>query len=270
MTGDGGDELFGGYDTFRAQEMWRIWNRLPRWMRASTIEPMVDALRPTRIKKGIVNKAKRFIAGARHDPELGHARWRLFCDEPMLAGLLSQEALHSVRQPIDEHILGWRRVADRMKERDRACFIDFSSYLVDNCLVKVDRMSMACSIEARVPFLDRNVIETAFRMPPELKYDARHSKILLKQVAERHVPKACVRRPKEGFSIPMKNWLGNEFSDLMDHFFEPDRLERQGLLQAQAVQRLRGEHTANRENHSHLLWSLLVFQDWLDRWRVSV
>jgi asparagine synthase (glutamine-hydrolysing) len=148
-------------------------------------------------------------------------------------------------------------------------YADFGSYLVDNCLAKVDRMSMACSIEARVPLLDRAVVEFAFRLPPALKYDGSRTKILLKRVAARHVPRECVYRPKEGFSIPIKNWLKNEFRPLVERYLAPERLRADGLFEPETVARLWRDHLDNRANNSHLLWCLLVFEQWRDRWGVT-
>jgi asparagine synthase (glutamine-hydrolysing) len=137
---------------------------------------------------------------------------------------------------------------------------------VDNCLVKVDRMSMACSLEARVPLLDHELVELAFRVPPKLKVNPRATKILLKRVATRHVPTWCVYRPKQGFSIPVKNWLLTEFRPLLDELLAPERLAAEGILRVPAVERLKREHLDGRANHSHVLWSLMVFQDWRRRW----
>ncbi len=162
-----------------------------------------------------------------------------------------------------------RRKRRTVTSRDRALYVDFGSYMVDNCLTKVDRMSMACSLEARVPLLDRDIAELAFRLPAALKYDGSHTKILLKRVAARHVPRECVYRPKEGFSIPIKNWLRNEFRPLVERYLAPERLKSEGLFEPEVVGRLWQEHLDNRANHSHLLWSLLVFEQWRDRWGVT-
>jgi asparagine synthase (glutamine-hydrolysing) len=136
-------------------------------------------------------------------------------------------------------------------------------------LTKVDRMSMACSLEARVPLLDLDVVRLAFRMPSALKYDGRRTKIALKRVAARHVPREAVYRPKEGFSIPIKTWLKHELRDLLAEHLSPARVAADGLFDPDTVQRLQREHFANRANHSHVLWSLLVFQCWKERWRVG-
>jgi asparagine synthase (glutamine-hydrolysing) len=269
LSGDGGDELFGGYETFLAEERFRTWQRLPGWLRRGVLEPAAEALPPSPAKKGAVNKAKRFVEGARLDPELGHARWRVFCDEVVRSRLLTEDARRAVITPVGEHILALRREARERDARDRNLYVDFRSYLVDNCLTKVDRMSMACSIEARVPLLDREVVELAFRLPSALKYDRHDTKILLKRIAARHVPRECVYRPKEGFSIPIKNWLRHEFRGLVEHYLAPERLHEEGLFEPAVVDRMWQEHLHNHANHSHLLWSLLVFEQWRDRWGVA-
>jgi len=269
LSGDGGDELFGGYETFLAEEKFRTWQRLPAWLRRGVLEPAIEALPPTAAKKGLVNKARRFVEGARLDPAWGHARWRVFCDEVVRARLLTSDARRAVATPVGAHILSLRAEAQDRDARDRALYVELGSYLVDNCLTKVDRMSMACSIESRVPLLDREVVEFAFRLPSRLKYDASHTKILLKRIAARHVPRECVYRPKEGFSIPIKNWLRQQFRGLVEHYLAPERLRREGLFVPEVVERLWLEHLGNRANHSHLLWSLLVFEKWRERWAVA-
>jgi asparagine synthase (glutamine-hydrolysing) len=269
LSGDGGDELFGGYETFLAQEKAATWNRFPQWLRQGILEPSIAALPPTAAKKGLINKARRFVEGVRLDEAWGHARWRVFCDEAMRSQLFTGEARAALATPIGAHILALREQAQDVDERDRTLFVDFGSYLVDNCLTKVDRMSMACSIEARVPLLSKDVVELAFRIPSHLKFDSSQTKILLKRVAARHVPRECIYRPKEGFSIPIKNWLKEEFRSLIESYLDPKRIRQAGLFIPEVVSRLWEEHRTNRANHSHILWSLLVFEQWRDRWAVT-
>ena len=269
LTGDGGDELFGGYETYLAEENARLFARLPHWMRAGLVDLLLDHVRPTSAKKGVINKAKRFVEGARLDPALGHARWRMFCDDMMRKSLFTADAVDRMATPSAAHILTLREHGRDLDPQSRNLYVDFRSYLVDNCLAKVDRMSMAASLEARVPLLARELVELAFRMPSSLKYDRRRTKILLKRIAARYVPPECVYRPKEGFSIPMKQWLTREFRDLVEMYLAPDRLRVAGLFQPETVQRLWHEHLEQRANHSHLLWSMLVFEQWRDRWGVT-
>ena len=260
--------MFGGYETYLAQDKARLWQRIPRFLRAGMAEPAIRALRPTAKKKGLVNKAKRFVEGLEHPDALGHARWRLFVGEALRRSLFTGEAQAGMATGSGRHILELREEAAERNELDRSLYVDLRSYLVDNCLVKVDRMSMACSLETRVPLLDKELVELAFRVPSDLKVSGGQTKDLLKRVAARHVPRECVYRPKEGFSIPIKHWLGTEFRPAMEELLSPSRIEGDGVFDPGTVGRLKTEHLNGEANHSHVLWSMLVFQDWRKRWGV--
>jgi asparagine synthase (glutamine-hydrolysing) len=266
LSGDGGDELFGGYETFLAQARARQWQQLPQALRAGLVEPLLDRLPPTDQKKGLINKAKRFVEGLEHDPALLHARWRLFAGEARRQALFMGQALAAMPTPVGAHILRHAGRAAEADEITRMLHVDVKSYLVDNCLVKVDRMSMACSLEARVPLLDKDVVELAFRVPGRLKVAGGETKPLLKRLAARRVPKECVYRPKEGFSMPIKQWLKTDFRPLMEELLSPARLAADGLFEPGTIGQLKDEHLAGRANHSHLLWAVMVFQDWRRRW----
>ena len=268
LSGDGGDELFGGYETYLAQEKARQWQRIPRFLRRGIAEPLIRALPPARAKKGFVNKAKRFVEGLGHDAGLAHARWRQFVGAGLRRDLFTPEAHAALGSPAERHILELRHEAGVRDELDRELYVDVRSYMVDNCLVKVDRMSMACSLEARVPFLDHELVELAFRVPARLKVSGGETKALLKRVAARHVPRECVYRPKEGFSIPIKHWLKSELRPLLEELLADERIAADGVFAPAAVRRLKHEHLSGRANHSHVLWSLMVFQDWRRRWSV--
>jgi len=268
LSGDGGDELFAGYETYLAQDKARLWQRIPGFVRHGALEPALRTLRPTAKKKGLVNKAKRFAEGLEHPEALGHARWRLFMGEAMRTSLLTPEARAATTLDPTRHVLDLRSAAADRDELDRSLYVDVKSYLVDNCLVKVDRMSMACSLETRVPLLDKELVELAFRVPARLKVAGGQSKDLLKRVAARHVPAECVYRPKEGFSIPMKHWLGTEFRPILEENLAVDRIRADGIFDVGTVDRLKAEHLSGAANHSHVLWSMLVFQDWRTRWSV--
>jgi asparagine synthase (glutamine-hydrolysing) len=268
LSGDGGDELFGGYETYLAEQKARLWSKLPGIVRTSLAEPAIRALRPTSKKKGLINKSKRFVEGLEHSEALAHARWRVFAGDALRRSLFTSEARAGMSQDPLRHVLDLRARAAQRDELDRDLYVDFKSYLVDNCLVKVDRMSMACSLETRVPLLDKELVELAFRVPAELKVSRGRSKVLLKSVAARHVPRECVYRPKEGFSIPMKRWLGTEFRPILEELTSAGRIEAEGVFDPHTIARLKAEHLSGQANHSHVLWSVLVFQDWRSRWSV--
>jgi len=267
LSGDGGDELFAGYETYEADRLARRWQRVPKPAR-HVVEQLMAALPPTRKKKGLINKARRFAEGLAEQPQLGHARWRIFLGQTLREALFTTETKQQMHQPIEQHI---HKLADRARDADpltRSLYIDTKSYLPDNCLVKMDRMSMANSLEARVPMLDKDLVELAFQVPAEQKLNGKGSKALLKQLARRRVPNECVDRPKEGFSIPMKHWLAGPFRERMEHLLNRERLQAEGLFEPTVVESLKRAHLAGRANHSHLLWSLMVFEDWRQRWGV--
>lgn len=265
LSGDGGDELFGGYETYVAQKAARLWNRCPAAVRRAATLALARS-RPRPAKKGLWNSARRFTQGMTEDRRLEHARWRLFLSSELRRQLYTDELLSNLPDDAGLHVRALFNDADSLPPTSRQLYVDMRSYLVDNCLVKVDRMSMACSLEVRVPFLDRRVVELAFGLPDRMKVRGRITKPLLKQVAMRHVPSDCVIRRKEGFSIPMKHWLRGELRPLVEDLLSADRVRIEGRFRVQTVERLKKEHFAGEENHSHLLWAMVVFEDWRDRW----
>jgi len=268
LSGDGGDELFGGYETYVAQLVDRTWRRIPPMFRDGILEPLITGLRPRSRKKGAVNRAIRFVEGARRDPELVHARWRLYADEAIRRKLFTEEARREMGTSVGDHVLRLVRDCPEGDEINRYLCVDARSYLPDNCLLKVDRMSMACSLEVRVPFLDPEVVRLAYHIPGRHKVRLGLGKPLLRRLAARYVPSVCAYRPKEGFSAPMKTWLRTDLRNRMLDLLSADRIRREGVFDASMVERLTAEHLAGEANHSHLLWALMVFQDWRLRWEV--
>jgi len=265
LSGDGGDELFGGYETYQADQKAKRLAWVPWFFMRHGIFPLIDAVPPGAAKKGLVNKMKRFVEGLHHDPKMSHARWRLFLGSTMRGILFKEEVHSSLVTPVEHHIVALSGLASHRDPINRSLYVDLKSYLCDNCLVKVDRMSMAVSLETRVPYLDRDLVELAFSIPGRWKVNAHQTKILLKSIAARHVPRECVYRPKEGFSIPIKHWLRGNLRPLMEDLLNPKTMDQEGLFRPQTIQRLKEEHLAARANHSHILWSLMVFQAWRRR-----
>lgn len=265
LSGDGGDELFGGYETYVAQAAARLWRRCPRPIRAAA-SAALGALPPAAAKKGLRNRARRFVQGFAEPPELEHARWRLFLSRELRRDLYAPEWLAALPADPGAHVRDEFSEADGLTPLGRRLYVDMRSYLADNCLVKVDRMSMANSLEVRVPLLATAVVQGAFALPDRDRLRRTTTKPLLKRITARYVPRQCVYRPKEGFSIPMKHWLRGELRPRLEDLLSADRLQREGRFRVDAVERLKREHLAGRENHAHLLWALMVYQDWRDRW----
>jgi asparagine synthase (glutamine-hydrolysing) len=266
LSGDGGDELFGGYETYIAQRYAHWYQYLPNFMTRGMLPALAGRKRPTSNKKGTTNKLKRFIEGAALPASLKHARWRIFASDELKEQLFTPNAAAELITPTGQHIDDLYTSAATLPELNRSLYVDTQSYLADNCLVKVDRMSMANSLEVRVPLLNKELVTMAFDVPPNLKIRGNETKWLLKRIASRQLPRECVYRPKEGFSIPMKHWLGTHFRPILEENLSPSRLQGDGIFEPSTIERLKQEHFAGSANHSHILWSLVVFHAWKERW----
>jgi len=159
-----------------------------------------------------------------------------------------------------------KKLSAALDPLDRMTLADSLSYLSDDILQKVDRAAMAVSLETRVPFLDRDVVEFAARIPPAMKVRDGRGKWLVRQVLHRHVPAALTDRPKTGFSIPLDDWLRGPLQSWAGDLLSPERLRRQGLFDAGRVERRLAEHIGGRRNHGHWLWNVLMAQAWHDEW----
>jgi asparagine synthase (glutamine-hydrolysing) len=264
LSGDGGDEIFGGYDTYLAQKMdASVYRYLPRYVRQQALPRLLAAVPPRPAKKGLINKSKRFVEGAALDPALQHARWMMFMDEADKARLYRPHLRAALNgdspQALIKHYFQEVHSRDPLAQQQ---YVDVKTYLVDDILTKVDRMSMATSLEARVPLLDYRIVNFALNLPPHLKLNGRDTKVILRQVMANRLPAAVLDKPKEGFSIPLKHWLRHELRPLMHDLLSPDRLKQRGYFDPDCVAHWIQEHEARRANHSHRLWSLMVFELW--------
>ncbi|MCK5146649.1 asparagine synthase (glutamine-hydrolyzing) [bacterium] len=268
LSGDGGDELFAGYDTYKAHKFDRaIYHWLPKVVKRHGFGALARRLPPTAQKKGLVNSFKRFIQGSELPKELLHTRWMTFLAESERQRLFSAGTLEAL-SGTDSFDFIRRHAAsvEGLNDITRTGYVDVKTYLTDNILVKVDRMSMVPSLEARVPFLDHRVVELAFRMPPALKMRGYDTKYILKKTFWDKLPIEVQRRGKQGFSIPIKEWLKDELKPMATALFDERRLREQGLFDPAFVGQLMDEHCRNVDNHSHKLWALMVFQQWMDNY----
>jgi asparagine synthase (glutamine-hydrolysing) len=263
LSGDGGDELFAGYDQHRAHR----WAHRLRWLGAvggwAVADRLLRLVPPRPQKKGLVNAAKRFVEGVRLPAELEHARWWMFSDVRQRRELFSDDFFSAVE---GHDPFGYYRGLLAEGERqgfsglNRQLYADLRGYLADDILVKVDRMSMATSLEARVPFLDHEVVELAMSMPARWKLAGGTSKWILRQAVRDRLPRTVLTRSKQGFSIPMKNWLRGPLAPLLSELLGPVRVRERGWFRPEEVQRLVREHLEGRANHAHRLWCLLSLE----------
>ncbi|MGA7538715.1 MAG: asparagine synthase C-terminal domain-containing protein, partial [Steroidobacteraceae bacterium] len=232
-------------------------------------EWLARALPLGRGKRGLANELRRFLEGARLPPAWQHLRWMMFLSAEQRPQLYSSDfraqvagaAEGLVRAALEDS------ASDRLEAQMRC---DLKLYLPEDILMKVDAMSMASSLEARVPYLDNEMVDLALSIPSRLKVRGAERKWILKHAFARSLPQAVLRRGKEGFSMPMKHWLRREWNPLMHELLSRESLAPEGLFQARYVARLMREHEAGTHNHSHLLWGLMVFQLWRERFKAAI
>lgn len=266
LSGDGGDELFAGYDTYVANKVAAPLSMIPSFVHSGILKPLVDLLPPQEQKKGLVNLVRRFVEGCTYPQDLQHVRWMIFLSALDRHHLFIPDISHSVNgESSYEFIRQYFQQSSKMDKINQQNFVDFKTYLVDNILVKVDRMSMATSLEARVPFLDHRVAELSFRMPGELKLKGKETKHILKKAMKDILPDEILYRDKQGFSIPIKNWIREELRPMLTDVLHPDKLKNQGIFNPTFVDQLVNEHLKGKENHSHRLWALMMFEMWYDK-----
>ncbi|MDW7759914.1 MAG: asparagine synthase (glutamine-hydrolyzing) [Acidobacteriota bacterium] len=263
LSGDGGDEVFGGYEHYLAQKIAR---RFGVGLAARAAWPLLRRIPPASKKKGAWNKMRRFAQGFDHPAAMRHMRWMMFLSLSDKTALYTPDFAGRAGGPPDlSDRESFRTVLDKAGRLDTLngeLYIDLMTYLSDNILVKVDRMSMAPSLEARVPLLDHKVVEFAFSLPGDMKLRGMTTKWIFKKTLERLLPHETLYRAKEGFSIPIKHWLREDLRGLVTHYLDFGRIRAGGLFRPEAVQTMVEAHREGRENFSHQLWALLVFEMW--------
>jgi asparagine synthase (glutamine-hydrolysing) len=264
LSGDGGDEVFAGYDAYLAQRFDRhLYSHLPSGLRRTVLPRLLAALPPHPAKKGIVNKTKRFVEGGALPDHLQHARWMMFMSQSEREKLYNQDLRHALNGvdamgPIEQ---AFRRVAgaDPLAQQQ---YVDIKTYVAEDILTKLDRASMAASLEARVPLLDYRLVEFALNLPPGMKLRGNQTKAILRRAMAGRLPQAVLNKPKEGFSIPLKHWLRTQLRPLMADLLSAETVSRRGYFSPTCVTRWVKEHVEGRVNHSHRLWALMVFELW--------
>jgi asparagine synthase (glutamine-hydrolysing) len=265
LGGDGADELLAGYPTFAAERAAGLYGRLPAPARALA----GAAVGRLPVDHGNISfdfRLKQFLKGAGAPAALAHQRWLGSFSGPEIARLLSLTG--NVLDVEAEHLsraasLTLGRAADPLT---RALALYQDTYLPEDILTKVDRASMACSLEVRAPFLDAVLVDAIAALPSTFKYGRRRTKRLLKTAARPHLPPAILNRPKKGFGIPVARWLRGPLSGLLEQLLGRERLERQGLFRPDEVALRIHEHQQGICDHRKPLWTLLMFQLWYDHW----
>ncbi len=255
LSGDGGDELFGGYPTYLAHLWTAAWNGAGKPL-ALLLRAAASALPASDANLSIDFRLAKLSLGLGHEPAWRHALWMSHCSPRQISSLLPDLAGSGLRDLLFEPIEG--KLADRRFETDLdlAMHIDLAMYLADGVLMKVDRASMACSLETRAPFLARSIVELALSLPATAKIGWKTTKKPLRQLLETRYPKSIVRQPKKGFGIPVSRWLRTVARDAVQENL------KELPVNGSAVAKLWNEHQSGWHNHRMPLWALFVFGNW--------
>ena len=256
LTGEGGDELFAGYARYSAE-------RLAPWFGFLPASAMRAAIAATTRFPGLRREKIALYALGQRDELTRFLNWFPLFNSEVKECLLSDDLKQALRGYSTEHIIATQLT--RTEARDslsRMLYMDTTLWLPDLLLARGDKMSMAASVEARVPLLDHRLVEFAASLPTNLKVKGLVRKYLLKKVARSWLPREIVQRKKQGFPIPMAFWLRNEARSFTRDILSPTSLRRRGLLNPSVVERLICEHEQRRADHSTLLWGLISLELW--------
>jgi asparagine synthase (glutamine-hydrolysing) len=261
------DELLAGYDTYRASRMAAHFRRMPVWLRQHMIQPCMRAIPVSDKKYNWPALMRRFVGGASLPFPYDHASWRRMVDASWRLRLCSEDFLRERKvDPLQAYAQALDDIPDWLTPLEKQLHMDFRFHLPNDMLVKVDRASMAHSLEVRVPLLDREVIATCLSIPQEHKLRGKQGKWPLRQLLARDFPAQFIHRRKAGFVLPIENWLRGPWRDLTHQFLTPEWCSEVGWLNSHALQTMIQQHMSRASDHGYALMTLLVFSLWWRLW----
>ena len=267
LGGDGGDELFAGYPTYLAHRFARQYNRF-----LGNLHPVIlflgNLLPVSDNNISFDFKVKKFLSGFGYPDGIRNSVWLGSFSFPYIEKVVSSDILnHFDRSRLTEDVSSYEEAFPKRDLTTLLQYLDLKLYLQESILVKVDRASMACSLEVRAPFLDYEFVEFVMGLPSELKLKRFTSKYLLKKAMKGFLPDEVIQRPKKGFGVPIAKWVKGPLKKLFEELLSPDRLRREGFLNPQYVESLLKDHLVNRKDNRKQLWTLLVWELWVNHYR---
>jgi asparagine synthase (glutamine-hydrolysing) len=265
LSGEGGDELFGGYLTYRADSLARPLRKFPRIFRQAALSTARAVLPVSNQKIGFEYKLKRWLEGSLLGADEAHLFWNGAFSFAQKRALLPSSNGHHLDRLFDD-----LPTAGQVGFLNRYLQLDQKYYLQDNLLYKVDRMSMAHSLEVRPPLLDHRIVEFAARLPERLKILGSDQKIILKKTMRGKLPNAILDRKKRGLDIPAHEWFRGPLLSLFQDTMRSQSIKSAGLFDLAATESLLRNHTERRINAGYQLWGLLTLFLWLKKWDIEV
>lgn len=267
LNGDGGDECFAGYERYAAMNLAQRYTKmLPAAIRNGVIRNVARALPEFQSRTNPLRKAQRFLAAASLNPVQRYLRWVSAFDEQAKLNLYSNDFRNETAAFSTIGFLEpWFAKANGAGIVDASLLTDTMTYLPNDLLVKMDIASMTVSLEARSPFLDHHLMEFAASLPESLKLRGMTTKYLLKRVLKQFVPEENLTRAKMGFGVPIGHWFRGTMQPFLRETLLSEKALSRGLFNRASVRQLVDQHVANKVNHDHRLWSLLMLELWFQR-----
>ena len=270
LGGDGGDELFAGYPTYLAHKFARHYERFlapfhPVFTFLGNLLPVSDN------NISFDFKVKKFLSGIGYTDSIRNFVWLGSFSFPDLHRVLSSDIGSQLnRDRLVEEISKYESAFPLTDRTSLLQFLDLKLYLQEAILVKVDRASMACSLEVRAPFLDHELVEFVMGLPSSLKLSGFTSKYILKKAMESFLPKEVIHRKKKGFGVPIAKWVKGPLKELFGDLLSRDRIGREGFLNPEYVDNLLQDHLVNKRDNRKQLWTLLIWELWVNRYHPSL
>lgn len=267
LGGDGGDELFAGYDPFVAHRLANFYSSVPDWITNNIVAPLVSRMPVSNGNMSFDFRLKQFLKGVAYQPSIRNQVWLGAFPPDQQNSLFSSDVRDAlggfdVFEDIHSSIAG----RDFRNWMDEITFAYERFYMGEDILTKVDRASMAVSLEVRTPFLDLEFSEFANHLPANFKLRGLTRKFILKKALEKKIPKEIIYRKKKGFGIPLTKWLKTDLRPMLEEIFSEDCMKREGLFSIPYVHTLMNEHFEGKKDNRKQLWTLLMFEQWKERY----
>ncbi|MFH0859839.1 MAG: asparagine synthase (glutamine-hydrolyzing) [Candidatus Altiarchaeota archaeon] len=259
LSGDGGDEQFGGYDRYRALNLARQYARIPSMLKAPA-RLLMEAMPSSARNKSFINFSKRFVEAADLPPIEMYAKWVTSFDNVEKSMLYGGKGYAGF-----DHIKVLNGYYDECTLPDflgKTMYADINTYMVDDILTKVDRMSMANSLEVRVPFLDHNMVEFTATIPSNLKVRGQTLKYVFKKAVKDILPQQILKRKKRGFGVPLARWFNDELRDTVDSLLLGNEASISKYLDRDEIRRIVDDHAKSRRDNSGRIWNLMMLEMW--------
>jgi len=265
LSGEGGDEAFAGYETYAAYKVSRWFSKIPGFIRNKVIAPVINKLPVSDKKLSLEFKLKRFLGGQNLSPEQSHLWWRIVLTESQKSDLYSENITNSSTvKPSVRHFTENYKKSQASDTLSKLMHIDSTIFLPDDLMIKNDRMTMAHSLEARVPFTDPELTSFLASVPPKLKMKHMRKKHIMRLAMKDKLPNSIINKKKVGLEMPYSKWLKNELLELMMKYLGPENINNTGLFKPERVKGLIDEHLSGKRDNGRALWGMLNYMMWYE------